>query len=64
MHLTLAFLCVLFAACASGLTIGLMSMDELELEIKERVGTEEEVGVAGVGGVCVYVWGCASVCVG
>lgn len=45
MHLTLAFLCVLFAAFASGLTIGLMSMDELELEIKERVGTEEEVGV-------------------
>ena len=42
--MTLAFLCVLFAACASGLTIGLMSMDELELEIKERVGTEEEVG--------------------
>lgn len=41
--LTMAFFCVLFAACASGLTIGLMSMDELELEIKERVGTEEEV---------------------
>jgi hypothetical protein len=30
------------AAIASGLTIGLMSIEPLELEIKERIGTVEE----------------------
>lgn len=41
-HLGLAFACVMAAAIASGLTIGLMSIEPLELEIKERIGTVEE----------------------
>lgn len=34
--------CVLCAALAAGLTVGLMSLDPLELEVKRRVGTAEE----------------------
>jgi hypothetical protein len=38
-NLGLALICVLFAALASGLTIGLLSIDTLDLEIKQRAGT-------------------------
>ena len=41
-NLGLSLLCVLCAAMASGLTIGLLSLDTLDLEIKQRVGTAEE----------------------
>ena len=41
-NLGLSFLCVLFAALASELTIGLLSLDTLDLEIKEKVGTADE----------------------
>ena len=40
--LAMAILCVLGAALASGLTVGLISTDRLELEIKQRVGTPAE----------------------
>lgn len=48
MNLCVAFACVLCAAIAAGLTIGLMSIDPLELEIKQRVGTVEECRQASV----------------
>ena len=38
----MSLLCVVFAALASGLTIGLLSLDTLDLEIKQRVGTAAE----------------------
>jgi len=38
----MAILCVLGAALASGLTVGLISTDRLELEIKQRVGSPAE----------------------
>lgn len=41
-NLGLSLLCVLFAALASGLTIGLLSLNTLDLEIKQRVGTTAE----------------------
>lgn len=37
-----AVVCVLCAAFAAGLTVGLMSLDPLELEVKRRVGTPDE----------------------
>jgi metal transporter CNNM len=37
-----AVVCVICAAFAAGLTVGLMSLDPLELEVKRRVGTPEE----------------------
>lgn len=37
-----AAICVLCAALAAGLTVGLMSLDPLELEVKRRVGTPDE----------------------
>ena len=37
-----AVACVLCAALAAGLTVGLMSLDPLELEVKRRVGTADE----------------------
>jgi hypothetical protein len=46
-NLCVAFACVLCAAMAAGLTIGLMSIDPLELEIKQRVGTVEECRYVG-----------------
>ncbi len=41
-NVTGAFFCVLCAALAAGLTVGLMSLDPLELEVKRRVGTPDE----------------------
>lgn len=41
-----AFGCVVCAALAAGLTVGLMSLDPLELEIKRRVGTAKEKAMA------------------
>lgn len=37
-----AVVCVICAAFAAGLTVGLMSLDPLELEVKRRVGTPDE----------------------
>jgi len=37
-----AVACVICAAFAAGLTVGLMSLDPLELEVKRRVGTPDE----------------------
>jgi hypothetical protein len=34
--------CVLFAGLMSGLTVGYLSIDKLDLEIKQSIGTEEE----------------------
>jgi hypothetical protein len=34
--------CVFFAGLMSGLTVGYLSIDKLDLEIKESIGTEEE----------------------
>jgi hypothetical protein len=41
-NVLLTILCVLCAGMASGLTLGLMSLDSTKLEIKSIVGTEEE----------------------
>lgn len=48
LNLCVALGCVVCAAMAAGLTIGLMSIDPLELEIKQRVGTAEECRQASV----------------
>ena len=42
----MAFLCILMAGLASGLTIGLMSLDISKLEVKALIGTPEEVKAA------------------
>jgi len=42
LYVILVFICVLFAACASGLTQGLLSLDAMEMKIKAVSGTEEE----------------------
>ncbi len=47
-NLCVALACVLCAAMAAGLTIGLMSLDPLALEIRQRVGTVEECRQASV----------------
>ena len=41
-YIGLALFCTFFAGAMSGLTVGLLSIDMLELEIKEQIGTEEE----------------------
>eukprot|EP00351_Strombidinopsis_sp_SopsisLIS2011_P001669 CAMPEP_0116882642 /NCGR_PEP_ID=MMETSP0463-20121206/14941_1 /TAXON_ID=181622 /ORGANISM="Strombidinopsis sp, Strain SopsisLIS2011" /LENGTH=78 /DNA_ID=CAMNT_0004536165 /DNA_START=79 /DNA_END=315 /DNA_ORIENTATION=+ len=41
--LFVAIFLVLFGGCMSGLTVGLMSIDKLELEILLESGTEEEI---------------------
>jgi len=42
----LSFFCVLCAGLASGLTLGLLSLDSGKLEIKAMIGKEEEVQAA------------------
>ena len=39
-------LCLISAATAAGLTLGLVSLDPLELELKVRAGTPEEKACA------------------
>lgn len=34
--------CALFAGLMSGLTVGLLSIDKLELEIKTAIGSKQE----------------------
>ena len=41
-YLGLATFCVLFAGFCSGLTVGYLSIDELQLEIKMKNGTDDE----------------------
>lgn len=41
-NVILSFLCVVTAATAAGLTMGLLSLDPLSLEIKRRTGSMEE----------------------
>lgn len=41
-NLFLVFLCIVFAGLASGLTQGLLNLDQLEMKIKSRSGTEVE----------------------
>jgi metal transporter CNNM len=45
-NIILAILCVTSAALASGLTMGLMSFDNLKLEIKSMTGNEKEIKAA------------------
>lgn len=41
-YIGISLFCSLFAGAMSGLTVGLLSIDMLELEIKEQIGSEEE----------------------
>jgi len=38
----IATVCTCFAGIMSGLTVGLLSIDKLELEIKATIGTPQE----------------------
>ncbi len=42
LYMLCSVLLVLFAGCMSGLTLGLLSMDVVELEVLKRSGTLEE----------------------
>jgi len=46
MYLCLAILCIISAALASGLTLGLLSLDRLKLKSKLHSGTKSEKNYA------------------
>lgn len=46
MYLCLAILCIVSAALASGLTLGLLSLDRLKLKSKLHSGTKNEKNYA------------------
>ncbi len=46
MYLCLAILCIVSAALASGLTLGLLSLDRLKLKSKLHSGTKSEKNYA------------------
>ena len=47
MYLLLSIMCIICAALAAGMTIGLLSLDKLKLQIKVQVGTKDEKEAAG-----------------